>query len=144
MFFTQQNIAVTVMIDDIREGIPQDNIDAITVNLTDAILPLPPLKYNGHYGIATMTLGFSLTNTSDDFTMTPVQTSKCTALLQISHIQNGWNCFLRDKNFNNYYIFIEISNFTKFCTTNKILCTKLRKEKIINKGMFRRMQKKLQ
>ena len=71
------------MINDVREGIPQDHVDAITVNLTDTILPIPPMKYDGEYGIAAMTLGFSLTDTSDHFPMTPVQTSKCAALVQI-------------------------------------------------------------
>ena len=78
VFFAQQNATVTVMIYDSRDGIPQDTIDVVTVNLNDHTLPTSPLKYMGEYGIASMTLGFCISNTSDPFVRTSIHRSKCT------------------------------------------------------------------
>lgn len=65
-----------MMIDDSRDGMPQHPIDVITVEINEQILATSPQQYKGKYGIATMTLGFSLSNTCDQFIATHNQTSK--------------------------------------------------------------------
>lgn len=92
--YWSQGVILSVLIHDIRSGIPQDPIDVITVTIEGHNLSPPNHTYAGVYGIADISLAYVIFHVDDQYSINFVQPGKYIGI-KFFHLSSICCCFLQ-------------------------------------------------